>query len=167
MIFYIIALIAVIRLFTNIHRLIATKYYFNHFKRKDEKINRYTRPIENLFNAAGTQYIVLVTKRFALNQMSDAYISDCLGDPKYRDELLKIFDKTIGVFAFRIRQTFYPTYWLNLPVNILNHLNFSPKAPISIIINILGWILSFVATYFLEKYFDLIVPSDFFQSLIP
>lgn len=167
MIFYIIAAIFVIRVLINVFRLIATKYYFYLFKRKTEKINRYTRPIENLFNAAGTQYIVLVTKRFTLNQMSDSYISDCLSDSKYTNELIKIFDKTIGVFAFRIRQTFYPTYWLNLPVNILSQFNIAPNAILSVIINIFGWALSFVATYFLEKYFDLIIPSDFFQSLIP
>jgi hypothetical protein len=165
-IFEILAIIWTFRLVTNIFRLYATKYYFYRFKKQYKNLDQYARPVEVLFKKADTQHIVISTdRRISLKQIYQNKISNCLTDPSSYQKLYEVFENTIGVYKYRIRQNFYPTFWLTIPINILNSIGVQPNIIVSTLINILFWLVSFLAGYFLEKFLDYHIPTSLFSNL--
>ena len=159
------ALAVIIKIFTNVFRMLATKRYFRIYQKGNPNILEYASSVERLFNIAGTQQEVIVTTRHAVKQMSKTYISECLNDSRYKKDLTETFTKTIGEFRRRARESFYPSFWCNLPIYVLKIFNLELSKSVSILINIIGWVINFAASYFLEKFLDLSLPSDFFSAL--
>lgn len=151
----------VLRLLTNVFRLYATKYYFQLFENKSKKLNQCAIPVGTLFEKAGTQHIVVCTEtRYSVKQMYEDTISNCLTDKYSYNKLQVIFNNTIGVYKYRIRQNFYPMFWLTVPVHALNLVNVHPNKILSVFINILFWLINFSAGYFLEKFLDNSLPTN-------
>lgn len=164
-ILYIFIAIAIIRIATNIYRLLATKFYYFLFRNKSRKLNEYNIPVGNLFQKAGTQHLIVATERHSIEMMYKDYISNHLTDRSCYDKLCEIFESTIGVYKFRIRKTFYPIYWITLPVNILETKNIHLNKFVSLLVNIAFWLISFLAGYFLEHYLDTYLPIELFSVL--
>lgn len=158
-------LAVIIKLFTNVFRMLATKRYFRIYQKGNSNILEYASSVERLFNIAGTQREVIVTTRHAVKQMSKTYISECLNDSQYKKDLTETFTKTIGEFKRRARESFYPSFWCNLPIYVLKMFNIELGKSVSILINIIGWVINFTASYFLEKLLDHTLLSDFFSIL--
>lgn len=66
-----------------------------------------------------------------------------------------IFQKTIGVYKFRMLESINPFYWIFLPIRILENLEIEIPEIAKPIINLIYWFLGVIAAYFLEKYLDL------------
>lgn len=151
----ILLVVWVFRLLTNVFRLCATKFYFYLFKNNYKHLNRCSRPVGVLFSKANTQqYVVCTERRYSVKEMYQDYISNCLTDRHSNNKISEIFNNTIGVYSYRIRQNFYPVFWLTAPVNALNSVNVHPNTILSVLINILFWLINFSAGYFLEKFLD-------------
>lgn len=150
----------VIRLLTNIYRLLATKFYYYAFLNKSSRMDEFSKPIGVLFQKAGTQTIAF--DHNGLLRFQD-YISNQLSEPTNRSKLCKIFEQTIGVYRFRIRQNFYPLFWLTLPAAILN----IQKSKLGgLCVNILFWLAGVVGAYFLEKFLDTTPLADGLLSFL-
>lgn len=157
---------AIIRLSTNIYRLFATKYYYYLLKNSSKKLNECAIPVGVLFEKADTQHIVLCTeKRMSIKQMYHNVISNCLTDPSSYGKLCEVFENTIGVYKYRIRQNFYPMFWITLPITALNSINIHPNKIISFFISILFWLISFFVGYFLERFLNSHLPVELFSML--
>lgn len=157
-IFILLLSVIIIKVVMNFVRLGATHYYEHKIRLLKEqrtenyKINQFSEPIGRLFNSAGAQRIIPVCKPFSDELYSD-YISNQLGYVSL-DELIILFERSKGVYKQRIKECFYPTYWIFFPLNILKKHGYNLKTPVKIIINLLFWLISFLAAYLLERYFD-------------
>ncbi len=131
------------------------------FKNNYKHLNRCSRPVGVLFSKANTQqYVVCTERRYSVKEMYQDYISNCLTDRHSSNKISEIFNNTIGVYSYRIRQNFYPVFWLTAPVNALNSVNVHPNTILSVLINILFWVINFSAGYFLEKFLDNNLPTN-------
>lgn len=163
-----------IKALINLFRIFATKYYYKRFLKlsipnkyncsSNSKLNQYSEPVKKLFNCAGTQHVVVTTDRIGRNRMYQDYISNQLADNSAYSKLCEIFENTIGVFKLRFREAFYPTYWLFIPFRIFEKSKFGIPKFIKILINLLYWLLSFTAAYFLEHFLDSNIPQNAFQE---
>ena len=81
-------------------------------------------------------------------------ISNMLSNPRLYDDICGAFEKSIGTYRYRIRQNFYPIFWITAPVYILNLINIRPNKGIGALINLLFWISSAIGAYLLEKFLD-------------
>lgn len=150
------------RLMANIYRYFATKHYYKLYKSK-KKLSRIIRPVEYLFNKAGTQRTAIREDR---SMVYAENISDQLSDDSAEPLLMEAFENTLGVYAFRIRQNFYLFYWLTLPIYVLSGSKLSTSKPIGRLLNLLIWILGTVAAYFLERYLDSVGAFDQVLSML-
>ncbi len=156
-------LVVLIKYLINIARLISTKFYFNKFKSKSKNLIRYSAPVTHLFNKAGTQEIVVTYERmYGFKQLHKNNISQLLNDDDTWDKLFDVFNETIGVYSFRARQSFYPSYWLFLPTAIFNYFDYEPPRLLKLITTFVYWVIGFTVTYLLEIYLD----QHFSQNLL-
>lgn len=154
------------RLLTNIFRLFATKHYYRLYKNDCPHINEYSKPIGDLFNKAETQKVEIIESgRNKLYTRKD-FISNLLTDKDSKNDIMSTFEQTIGVYQYRIRQNFYPIFWLSFPVYLLNQINIHPNKGLSVFIDVVFWAVGVIAAYFLEKYLDSVVISDSVISYI-
>lgn len=151
---YLFVFIFAFRLLTNIFRLFATKYYYHAYKQKSKRIMEYSKPIGKLFDKADTQRMAIDETHGHIGMIYKERISNMLSKQRMHIEISEAFEKTIGVYKYRIRENFYPLFWLSIPVYVLNQVNVRPNRVISILINILFWLVSAVGVYLLEKFLD-------------
>ena len=158
--------IIVIKCVLNLSRLTGTFIMLKIFRNQPKNIDQYCPFVTSLFNSAGTQQIILSTTRaYGLNQAQKDYISNSLGCQDVKTELEVIFQKTIGVYKFRLLQTINPFYWLFLPKFILEDFNVILPAAGQMLLNLFYWVLGSAGTYFFEKYLDAHF-QVFFQHII-
>ena len=158
--------IVILKFVLNLFRLIGTLIMFKIFKNQPKNIAQYCPFVTSLFNSAGTQKVILSTSRASgITQGQCDYISNSLSRQDTRSELETIFQKTIGVYKFRMLQTINPFYWLFLPKYILEDFNIVLPKVGQTLLNLFYWIIGFATTYFLEKYLDARF-QDFFQHII-
>lgn len=153
------------KILVNYCRLLSTQYYFHKLKVKSPKLEQYTEPVRHLFEKAGTQQIVVSTDRVGFKRMYDDYLSNQLPYESARWKLLEIFQRTIGVYKFRMRQSLYPTYWFSLPNLLLSYLGYNPPKLVRLIISVLFWVISFASAYLLELYLDTYLHESILQTL--
>ena len=163
----IVFLILIIGKFSlNFFRLVATAIMFKIFRKHPKNIAQFCVFVTFLFDSANTQKIVMYKSRInGINQMHRDYISNCLGSADANDELSIVFQKTMGVYIFRMLQAINPFYWLFLPKYILLHFNINAPKIIQYPLQLMYWCVSFGAAYILEKYLDSHF-QDFFQQII-
>lgn len=154
----IFGLIVFLKVLLNIFRLLATKFYYFIYAglskghaRPDKHLHQYAAPIGKLFKAANTQ--ILIMERYG-SLMYREYISNHLTDPACKEKLIEIFEKTIGVYKLRIRESFYPTFWLFLPVRVAEKREINIPTFLKALLNLVYWAVSFLAGYLLEHYLD-------------
>lgn len=156
---------AIIKVLLNLYRLLATYFYYNAFKNKNERLDQYSAAVGRLFVYVGTQRRVIVTKRNYMKEICAENISEHLSDTEVHKELCKTFQQTIGVYKYRIRQAFYPSYWITWPLSILALFNIEFGKIGSVITGIIIWAATFVAEHYLEEYLDLHSLSDVLPML--
>ena len=158
--------IVILKFTLNLSRLIGTQIMFKMFHKQPKNIAQYCPFVTSLFNSAGTQQIILSSTRVSgINQAQRDYISNSLARQDTKDELETIFQKTIGVYKFRLLQTINPFYWLFLPKFILEDFNVILPKLGQTLLNLFYWVIGFAGTYFLEKYLDSHF-QNFFQHII-
>ena len=158
-----IAGISVLKFTLNFFRLIGTLFIFHIFKKQPSNLSLYCPFATPLFNSAGTQKIIISTIRTnGITQATKDYISNSLHRKDSYHALEIIFQKTIGVYMFRMLQSINPFYWIFLPKNILEHFEIEIPDIAKAIINLLYWLIGVIAAYCLEKYLDL-----YFQDFFP
>lgn len=162
----IFGIIVIVKLFLNLFRLIETYVLFWIFNKHPKNISQCCPFVTSLFNSAGTQKTILVTSRIGgINQASKDYISNSLDDSSSYAELQSIFQKTIGVYKFRILQSLNPFYWIFLPKYLLEGVGIFLPGIVQFLLNLVYWFLGSAGSYLLEKYFDLHY-LDFFQHIV-
>lgn len=159
-------LIVAIKFVLNFSRLVGTCIMHVIFLSKPKNLVQYCPFVTSLFNSAGTQQAILSTTRSnGMKQAKYDYISNSLDREDTRNALESIFQKTIGVYKFRMFQTINPFYWLFLPKYILEELNISISRIGNTFLSFTYWVIGFAGAYFLEKYLDARF-QDFFQKII-
>ena len=154
--------IAIFKFALNFFRLIETLIVFHVFRKQPKNIAQYCPFATSLFNSAGTQQIIISTVRSnGLNQAKKDYISNSLHKKDSYYALDDIFQKTIGVYKFRMLESVNPFYWIFLPIRILENLKIDIPEIAKPIINLVYWLSGVIAAYFLEKYLDL-----YFQDFV-
>lgn len=148
--------VVVLKILINTFRYYSTKYYYiiflEYLKRKiSSNICRCIPPVSRLFEEAGTQRTVVV---HIDHNFYSTEISTQLNNSYYKDDIVEIFETTLGVYAQRIRESVYPMYWLNLPLSALENLNFEIPSVIKFPVKIISWSVGVAAAYFLEKFLD-------------
>ncbi len=136
----------------NVCRLALTLQYYQKFIGKSQKLSEYVQSVDRLFDKAGTNQI-FVSTRFAGKS-----ISFCLGMNNYRKELDEIFRQTIGVYKFRIRNTFNPIYWVELPFRITARWKWSllwARKMFSAVF----WLAGVIAAYLINRFLDILFPG--------
>ena len=153
------SVIILIKLILNLSRLIETYYLFKVFKKHPKSIYQYTPFVTSLFNSAGTNEIIIATTRTnGLNQARRDYISNSLGKKDSYYSLEVIFQKTIGVYKYRLVQTLNPFYWLFLPRYVFYYLGKPLKTPLEILFNLIYWFATVVAAYLVELFLSANLP---------
>ena len=148
--------IVVLKFALNFFRLVGTLAIFHIFRKQPRNIAQYCPFATSLFNSAGTQQIIISTVRTnGLNQAKKDFISNSLHKKDSYYALETIFQKTIGVYKFRMLESINPFYWIFLPIHFLENREIEIPAIVKPIINLVYWFLGVVAAYFLEKYLDL------------
>lgn len=156
MLLFVIIGIAALKFTLNFFRLIGTLVIFHIFRRQPNNLVQYCPFATSLFNSAGTQQIIISTVRSnGLNQAKKDYISNSLHKKDSYYALENIFQKTIGVYKFRMLESINPFYWIFLPIRILENCKVEIPEIAKPIINLIYWLLGVIAAYFLEKYLDL------------
>lgn len=161
--------VVALKILTNVFRLIATKYYFckfevfHKYKNNTIKINRCSDSVSRLFSIAGTQQYVFVQKPFSSFMYRD-YISNQLDDKSCYEDLYIQFERTIGVYTHRILETFYPNYWLFLPVKLMEKSHVNLPNLFKVLINLIYWVVTIAAGYFLERFLDSNILQNAFQE---
>lgn len=151
-----IAGIAIIKFVLNFSRLIETLIIFRIFQKQPKNVAQYCPFATALFNAAGTQQVIISTIRTnGLSQARQDYISNSLDKKDSYFALETIFQKAIGVYKFRISQSVNPFYWLFLPKYLLMSYSIEFPSFIEALLNLVYWFLGVVLSYFLGKYLDL------------
>lgn len=146
-------IIVSIKLVLNLFRLLETYHLFRIFKKQPKNIYQYTPFVTSLFNSAGTNQVIIATSRASgLNQGRHDYISNLLGDKDSYYSLVIIFQKTIGVYKYRLQQAINPFYWLFLPKYIFQYLGKPIQTPLEMLFNLIYWLVTVVAAYFVELY---------------
>ena len=158
--------VVIIKFVLNLSRLISTYIMFAIFRKRPKNLAQYCPFVTSLFNSAGTQQIIISTiDSYGINVGSRDYISNSLTRSDTYDEIYTIFERTIGVYKFRMLQTINPFYWFFLPKYILEDFRITIPRIGQSILNLFYWIIGFAGTYFLEKYLDSHF-HDFFQYII-
>lgn len=148
-------LIVIIKFSLNLFRLLGTKYIYKKFLFQPPNIYQYAPFVTSLFNSAGTQKIILSSIRTnGLNQASQDYISNSIGKKDSFNALNEIFQRTIGIYKYRMLQSINPFYWIFLPTHISMNFDVILNTPLKLILNLLYWVVSVFATYFLESLID-------------
>lgn len=152
----IFSVIVILKIAINTFRYLATKYYYMTFLESLSKpdtvdICRCISPIGNLFENAGTDRTVTVHIN---HNTYNTEISTQLNDRYFSKEITKIFEITLGVYSRRIREAVYPTYWLNLPLIVLEDCNLTIPRFLKVPIKVFCWVVSVVSAYYLEKFLD-------------
>lgn len=151
--------IVFIKIVLNLSRLIETYYLFKVFKKQPKNIYQYTPFVTSLFNSAGTnQVIIATTHTNGIQQARHDYISNSLGKNDSYNSIEVIFQKTIGVYKYRIFQSINPFYWIFLPKYIFQYFGKPLKTPLEIMFNLIYWFLTVVATYFVELFLSSNLP---------
>lgn len=154
----IFALIVFLKVMLNVFRLFATKFYYlvytemskGHLQ-PDKRLQQYAAPVGKLFRTANTQ--IPLIDRCGFLVYKDC-ISNHLTELSYKEKLIEIFEKTIGVYKLRIRESFYPTFWLFLPVRVAEKREINIPTFLKTLLNLVYWAASFLAGYLLEHYLD-------------
>ncbi len=148
--------ITIFKFVLNFSRLIGTLIVFHVFRKQPKNIAQYCPFATSLFNSAGTQQIIISTTRSnGLNQAKRDFISNSLNKMDSYSALETIFQKTIGVYKFRMLESINPFYWIFLPIRILENFKIEIPEIAKPIINLVYWLSGVIAAYFLEKYLDL------------
>lgn len=155
-------IIAVLKLLLNLFRLVGTHICYHYFKKQTKNIDRLIPFVESLFNSAKTNEIAIVQSRKVDIQQKASYF---LSDKDFRSHLYTIFNRTIGVYRFRLFQCFNPFYWIFLPKYILERLNINAPQIIVSLSNIVFWIVSAFCGYAIEIYFSTHY-GDFLQEIM-
>lgn len=118
-----------------------------------QRLSEYAPAVDRLFDKAGTNQ-VFVSTRFAGKS-----ITYCLGMKDYRGELDETFKQTIGVYKFRIRNSFNPVYWAELPGRISLRWKWSSSSLLRLIFSAVFWAFSIAAAWFAQKMLDALLPG--------
>ena len=86
-------------------------------------------------------------------------------NPNNEDVAIETFENTLGTYSYRIRESFYPTFWLFLPLSVLSSMNIDLKPVAKALISVVYWILTSVAAYLLEKFLDSHFPEEWLQAI--
>ncbi len=161
-------LVIIAKIATNTFRYFATKFYYNVFleyqKHRDTiAVCRYISPISKLFDKAGTQRTVTIHLN---HNIYATEISTQLNNDHFSKDIIKIFEITLGIYSQRIRESIYPLYWINLPLIILEKYNFNVPSVLKMPIRIIGWAISVVSAYFLEKFLDSALLAEKIQEFL-
>lgn len=164
MLFILFAILAM-KVSTNLFRYLATKHYYIKFlsMKESTEICRYITPITRLFDKAGTQKTVVVCTNHVRYQTE---ISTQINNSLFFNEISKIFVTTLGTYSQRIRESFYPLYWINLPIVFLEINSFNIPKFFRIPIKILFWSVSVIAAYYLEKMLDTLPVVETLQEFL-
>lgn len=166
----IFGLIVFLKVLLNIFRLLATKFYYFIYvglskghAQPDKHLHQYAAPVGKLFKAANTQ--ILIMDRYG-SLMHREYISNHLTDPACKEKLIETFEKTIGVYKLRIRESLYPAFWIFLPLRVIERREISIPSFLKLPLNLVYWVISFLAGYFLEHYLDSMNALSFLKEFL-
>ena len=151
---------------TNLYRYFATLHYYSKFKKNPSQMTHYSEPVGNLFGMAGTERIVVRIDHGDFRRvLRREPISRNLANPNNEDVAIETFENTLGTYSYRIRESFYPTFWLFLPLSVLSSMNIDLKPVAKALISVVYWILTSVAAYLLEKFLDSHFPEEWLQAI--
>lgn len=152
----ILAVIIAAHFLINFIRLMSAHFYYKKFLKSDKSLEQYAYPVSRLFDKAGTNRILMST-RYAGEK-----ISFCIAKYEYRGIVDDTFQQTIGVFKFRMRNSFNPLYWLELPTRLCKLYGAELPKPIDALLSAVFWLFSVIIGYYVEKFLD----SEFFSNLL-
>lgn len=155
-------IIVFLKFLLNLLRLIGTHICYHSFKKQPKNIDALIPFVESLFNNAKTNEIAIVQSRKIDIQQKASYF---LSDKDFRIHLHTIFNRTIGVYRFRLFQCFNPFYWIFLPKYVLESLNINAPQIIIFLSNIVFWLISAFCGYVIEIYFSAHY-GDFLQEIM-
>jgi len=132
----------------NFSRMILSKQYYRKFKKSTANMNEYTASVEHLFDKAGTNHMIAVTR------YQGEKLSQCLCVDSFRDLLHSTFQKTIGIYRFRAINSFNPLYWFDAPVRFLKKENIELPGSVKLLAQLLFWTAAVIIGHCLELLFD-------------
>ena len=122
--------------------------------------------IANLFDKAKTdEWTVVEYVAGAERIATKAKLSDCIGNGSHNSRIYYVFQKTIGVYKYRIFQTINPLYWLDMPTRWMQSLDTPPKPFVQKLLSMLLWLIGVVISYLIGKFLDLSLSGDFLTML--
>ena len=158
--------IVLIKAIMNVFRYFATRYYYSKFKQDPSSMARYSEPVGNLFYHANTERVVTRSDRLDSHKIvAQEPVSRNLSNPSNRTVAIDTFENTIGVYSYRIRESFYPTFWIFLPIAILSDNGIEPKPVLKVLISVLYWIFTSIAAYLLDKFLDAHFPEELLRAI--
>lgn len=158
--------LVLIKALTNVYRYFATWHYYSMFKKNPSKMSRYSEPVGNLFETADTERIVLRSDHGDYQRViTREPVSRNLADQNNKRIATDTFENTLGVYSYRIRESFYPTFWLLLPLSILSSMDIDLNPAVKALISAVYWIITSVAAYLLEKFLDSHFPEEWLQAI--
>ncbi len=140
----VVALLAA-RIFLNAFRLFATMFYYRKFEKGEEKLTMYIPPVSRLFDKAGVS-----------GKVSPLIDSEIPNDKLTVD---KAFRFAAGMYLFRIRTTFYPSYWLAFPSKVFRSRSLRMPAWFQNIFSVLFWTITVICAYFINRCLDAFLPQ--------
>ena len=155
-------MIVILKFLFNFIRLIATYFCYGKFKKQSKNLAQIIPFAEGLFNGAKTNMLIY---QKSAKENTVSLISHFITNKSYYEDIDLTFNKTIGVYKFRILQCINPFYLIFLPKYIFEGLNITLSNISTSLIHFLYWIASFVTSYFLELYLDVHF-GEFFQQII-
>lgn len=158
--------LVLVKALTNIYRYLAIRHYYSLFEKNPSRMSRYSEPVGNLFELAGTERVVLRADRGNYQKVIvQEPISRNLADQRNKQVAIDTFENTLSVYSYRIRESFYPTFWLFLPLSVLSSMNIDLKPVAKALVSVVYWILTSVAAYLLEKFLDSHFPEEWLRAI--
>ena len=151
LVLYFFSIIVLLKFLLNTFRLIATLFCYHKFLKQPKNLAQYIPLTESMFDSAVTNKIVYL---HTWNTDEYTKLSNLLCDKDQHKHLDLAFNQTIGTYKMRMWQCINPFYWLLLPKYIFSSFNITPPKIVLSLSNILYWIISVTAGYFLEAYLE-------------
>lgn len=155
-------IIVLIKFLLNLFRLIGTHICYYIFDKKQKNLDRIIPFVESLFDSARTNSLVIVRSNKIDIQEKASYF---LSDKDCRKNIYTIFNRTIGVYRFRLLQCINPFYWIFLPKHMLGSLSINVPKILVYLSEIVFWVVSAFCGYVIEMYFSTHY-GDFLQEII-
>lgn len=152
---YLLAVVSVYKLISNIARLIKIKYFRKQYKKfiTDGSVDfaQYSYAIKNLFNVAKVaDYKVALCELVGFGHIQTGNISVFENMAIYRADIIAVmlgcFSKAEGTFKSRIFECFSPLYWIEciifLPQKLIEYFGLDEDCVLAKLIQIVYWLTS-------------------------